>query len=281
MTQKRRRKKTRPTGAYLVLGAAVVCVLAVLAVLLWPRTEEVAPLDTRAKNQWNAESFYSENGFLRYQDAEHLVGIDVSAHQGAIDWAAVKNAGVEFAILRIGYRGSTVGELYEDEQFKANLLGAREAGIKLGAYFFSQAMNPDEAVDEAEYACRLLDGFSLELPLYFDWEVVPSGERVRHEGDVALTDCAIAFCETVERYGYRGGVYFNQTQGYLYYDLEKLETYSLWLAEYGDVPTFRYAFNCLQYSDAGTVAGIPVGVDLDLLFLDEGGEAADAEATQG
>ena len=96
-----------------------------------------------------------------------------------------------------------------------------------------------------------------------------------------LTDCAVAFCNAVEKRGYRGGVYFNQTQGYRHYDLEQLQDYSLWLAEYGDVPTFRYAFNCLQYSDAGQIDGIPAAVDLDLLFLDEGGDKANADATQG
>lgn len=281
MAQKRRKKNTRPIGLYLAIGAVALCLIVLLAVLLLPDATEVVPLDTRAKNQWNADGFYSENGFLRYRDAEHLVGIDVSAHQGVIDWAAVKNAGVEFAVVRIGYRGSTVGELYEDEQFRANLLGAREAGIRLGAYFFSQAMDADEAVDEAQFACDLLDGVALELPLYFDWEVAAGGERVRSETDVALTDCAKAFCAAVEKRGYRGGVYFNQTQGYLHYDLEELRDYSLWLAEYGSVPTFRYAFNCLQYSDAGQVEGIPSSVDLDLLFLDDGGENTSDGQTQG
>lgn len=280
MAQRRKRKKSRPIGLYIAIGAAALCLLIALIVLLLPEAAPIVPLDTRAKNPWNADGFYSENGFLHYRDANHLVGIDVSAHQGAIDWAAVKNAGAEFAVVRIGYRGSTIGELYEDEQFRANLLGAREAGLCLGAYFFSQAMNPAEAVEEAEYACDLLDGAGLELPLYFDWEVASGGERVQSETEVELTDCAIAFCSAVEKRGYRGGVYFNQTQGYLHYDLERLKDYSLWLAEYGDVPTFRYAFNCLQYSDAGQIDGIPTAVDLDLLFLDEGGESANADATQ-
>ena len=280
MAQRKKRKKTSPIGWYVAIGAAVLCVAVALISLLWPRVQEVLPLVTRARNQWNPDGFYAENGFLRYRDASHLVGIDVSAHQGEIDWVAVKNAGAEFAIIRIGYRGSTVGDLYEDEQFRANLLGAREAGLRLGAYFFSQAMDPAEAVEEAEYACKLLDGAGLELPLYFDWEVASGGERVRSERDVALTDCAKAFCAAVEARGYRSGVYFNQTQGYQHYDLEALQDYSLWLAEYGDVPTFRYAFHCLQYSDAGQVDGIPTGVDLDLLFLDEGSENTNADATE-
>ncbi len=281
MAQRKRKKTARPVGLYLAIGAVALCILGLLVLLLRPQTQEVVPIDTRAKNEWDPEGFYSDNGFLRYRDAEHLVGIDVSAHQGAIDWAAVKNAGVEFAIVRIGYRGSTVGELYEDEQLRANLLGAREAGIRLGAYFFSQAMNTAEAVEEAEYACDRLDGMQLELPLYFDWEVAAGGERVQSETEIPLTDCAVAFCKAVERRGYRGGVYFNQTQGYRHYDLAQLQDYSLWLAEYGDVPTFQYAFNCLQYSDAGQIDGIPASVDLDLLFLDEGGDEANADATQG
>lgn len=269
-----RNRKTRLFDGVVIGLVAVVALIALLAAL--PERGEAPTEATQAteaveppKNTYRSDAFYREDGILHYADAAHAVGIDVSVHQGVIDWSAVADSGVEFAILRVGYRGSTVGELYEDEQFRDNLRGARDAGLKVGAYFFSQARDATEAREEAEYACKLLGGEALELPLYYDWEVVSGDSRVTHPAEVDMTACAAAFCETVEAAGYEAGVYFNQTYGYDYLDLGALGNYALWLAEYNETPTFSYRFDCLQYSDSGTVAGIVGKVDLDLLFLTE------------
>ena len=222
-------------------------------------TEETAPLNER-----KTEDFTMEDGFLRYPGA--VAGIDVSTHQGLIDWEQVRDAGIEFAIVRAGYRGSTKGLLYEDELFWDNLNGAKEAGLRVGVYFFSQALTVEEAVEEAEYVCDLLDGEPLELPVYYDWEQVSGQSRITDPGAIPLTDCSVAFCETVRQQGYTPGVYFNQDYGYAYLDFIRLQNYQLWLAEYGDNPTFRYRFDCLQYSDAGILPGIETTVDMNLLF---------------
>ncbi len=230
-------------------------------------TETTEASETVPRNEYRAEAFYYDDGLLRYEDGAHMVGIDVSVHQGVIDWQRVAQAGVEFAIIRAGYRGSTVGDLYEDEQFRYNLQEAQNAGVQVGIYFFSQALTPEEAVEEAKYACALLDGASLDLPIYFDWEYI--GGRVENVYELALTDCAIAFCEEVEANGYKAGVYFNQEFGYLHFSLGRLQEYHLWLAEYGDHPEFYYHFDCLQYTASGAVDGIETEVDLDILFLPE------------
>lgn len=231
-------------------------------------TEETAPA-----NPYLEEAFYREDGFLRYSDAEHLVGIDVSTHQGLIDWQQVAQAGVQFAIIRAGYRGSTVGELYEDEQFRYNLTEARAAGLKVGVYFFSQAVNEADAREEADYVCNLLEGEKLDLPVFFDWETVDGSDRVSHPSEIDMTACTIAFCEQVKSAGFDPGVYFNQTYGNHYLELAALQDYMLWLAEYNETPSFPYAFDCLQYTDSGSVTGIEGGVDLDLLIL-KGGDAS-------
>lgn len=265
-----RKKDSRRIDGIVIGLVAAVALLALLAAL--PRGESKTPEETQneaPKNTCRSEAFYREDGFLRYADAPHMVGIDVSVHQGVIDWSAVADSGVEFAVLRVGYRGSTVGELYADETFYENLRGAQDAGLKVGAYFFSQARNAEEAREEAEYACALLDGERLDLPLYYDWEVVNGESRVTSPAEVDMTACAVAFCEAVEAAGYRAGVYFNQTYGYDHLDLGALAHYRLWLAEYNETPTFSYRFDCLQYSDSGTVAGIVGKVDLDLLLLTE------------
>lgn len=255
-----------------IWGLAALGVVIVLAVIFSvarshdsQTTEPTQPEPTARKNEYDSEAFRYEDDFLRYSD-DCLVGIDVSVHQGVIDWQAVADSGVEFAIIRAGYRGSTVGDLYEDEQFRENLREAKAAGLQVGVYFFSQALTVEESVEEAQYVCGLLEGESLDLPIYFDWEFI--GGRVENIYDVDLTACAVAFCEEVKAHGYAAGVYFNQEFGYRYFDLAQLQDYHLWLAEYNETPSFRYHFDCLQYSASGTVPGIETAVDLDLLFSD-------------
>ena len=229
---------------------------------------ETDPRATAAPNEYAPESFYREDGFLRYR-GEHLVGIDVSTHQGLIDWEAVAASGVDFAILRIGYRGSSRGLLYEDETFRDNLRGAKEAGILVGAYFFSQAITPQEAWDEAIYACEILDEAELDLPVFYDWEETGADSRTGDIESIPMTRCALAFCDRIERGGYEAGVYFNQTYGYHYLELEHLQDYCLWLAEYNETPGFDYGFDLLQYSAAGSIPGIETDVDLDLWILED------------
>lgn len=257
-----KKKKILPFVVMLAVAVAIAIGLPLWIVL--GRTAADDPQrETRAVG-YGASEFYMQDGFLRYGAGEHMIGIDVSVHQGLIDWQAVADSGVEFAVIRAGLRGATLGALYEDEQFRYNFREAKAAGLKVGVYFFSQAKNEAEAREEAEYVCELLDGAELELPVYYDWEVVDASSRVTSPHDVDLTACTLAFCESVEANGYRAGVYFNQTIGYLHLDLEKTAQYSLWLAEYGTAPTFPVKFNCIQYSDSGTVAGIVGNVDLDL-----------------
>lgn len=252
-----------------VLLAVLVLLTALLLIRKFRNVQQTAELPEVAHNTYRTDGFYREDGFLRYADAPHMVGVDVSAHQEDIDWEAVAAAGVEFAIIRAGYRGSTEGGLYEDAFFRANVEGAQAAGLQVGVYFFSQARNAAEAREEAEYACSLIDGYTLSLPVFYDWETVAGSERVPSPEGIPMTDCALAFCETVENCGNAAGVYFNQTYGYLYLDLDELQGYTLWLAEYNDVPTFSYSFDCLQYTDSGVVDGISVPVDLNLLIIRE------------
>lgn len=262
---KNKKNKYRPglLIAAAVLLAAILCSCSAQGEnLIEKPTEDPIP-----GNSYDPDAFYTEKGFLRYRDQKHKIGVDVSAYQGVIDWKAVAEAGVEFAIIRAGYRGSTVGDLYEDEQFAYNLTEARKAGIKVGAYFFSQALTPEEAKEEAVYACWLLKNEPLDLPVYFDWEF--NDGRIPSVWEIPLTDCAEAFCREVEEQGFKAGVYFNQNYGYYHLNLKELQKYHLWLAEYGEEPSFRYHFDCLQYSDSGTVPGIEVPVDLDILFIEE------------
>ncbi len=230
----------------------------------------LTPLEGMPLNPYDKESFQQdEKGRISYtyNGQTARTGIDVSTHQKDIDWQAVAADGIEFAILRLGHRGYTQGGLFLDETFEQNLQGALEAGLEVGVYFFSQAITPDEAEEEAEYILDILDGQALTFPVAFDWESIPNDEA-RTDGldGETLTRCAAAFCRRIEEAGYRPAVYFNRTQGYLRYDLRELTDYDLWLAEYDAVPDFYYHFDLWQYSHTGRVDGIQGDVDLDLAF---------------
>lgn len=263
-------KNKRPLIAVIVLFFVLLFVI-VLAVVysFWGSHEDPLPVKatrpTPPANKYLSDAFYYEDGLLRYNAAPHKVGIDISVFQGIIDWQKVADAGVDFAILRAGYRGSTQGELYEDEQFSYNLQEAKRVGIEVGIYFFSQAITTEEAIEEADYVCSMLQDETIDLPIYFDWELLEG--RASDIYHLPLTDFALAFCQTVSDNGFDAGVYFNKSFGYSHLDLSKLQDYSLWLAEYNPTPTFRYHFDLLQYSASGRISGIDTTVDLNILFL--------------
>lgn len=232
----------------------------------------MTPLEGMPLNPYDRAGFsLDEKGRVAYEGAR--TGVDVSVHQGEIDWQAVAGDGIDFAILRLGRRGGTEGGLFMDDCFEQNLRGALDAGLDVGIYFFSQAVTPQEAEEEAEYVLAALDGQKLTYPVAFDWEnlTLEGGARTDGLDNDTLTRCAVAFCKKIKGAGYTPAVYFNQTQGYLRYDLRELTDYTLWLAEYGDddrpdtyKPDFYYRFDLWQYKDTGRVAGIKGDVDLDL-----------------
>lgn len=216
------------------------------------------------------EAFVPAGSFLNYAGTAYsaLRGIDVSEHQGEIDWQAVRADGVDFAILRAGYRGYSQGQLFEDAYFRANLEGARSAGLKLGVYFFSQAVSVEEAQEEADFLLGLLEGVALDLPVFYDWEQVAGvGETRTDEFDSGvLTDGCLAFCEAVRNAGYEPGVYFYRSLAYYDYELDRLSDLIFWVGAPGEAPDFYYAHTIWQYSFTGEVQGIGQPTDLNLWF---------------
>lgn len=224
------------------------------------------------ENKYSHDRFTTGgDGFTRYEGG--CVGIDVSEFQREIDWYAVKAAGVDFAIIRLGYRGMTQGLLTEDEKFQQNLQGADSAGIEQGVYFFSQAVTEQEAEEEADFVLEKLQGTKLKYPIVFDWEDPVPSESLPAETLRALncpgetvTKCAKAFCARIKKGGYTPCVYFNKHQAYNFYNLEELKDYDFWYAEYNPLPAVCYNFRTWQYSETGTVPGIETSVDLDICF---------------
>ena len=229
----------------------------------------LTPLEGMPLNPYDRSGFsFDERGRTVYEkDGRRAkTGIDVSIYQGDIDWQAVAADGIDFAILRLGYRGYTEGGLFLDQNFERNLRGALDAGLDVGVYFFAQAVTTQEAEAEAAYVINALEGYEISYPVAFDWEPIAPGSGARTDGldNQALTQCAAAFCEKIKEAGLSPAVYFNQSLGYLRYDLRELADYDLWLAEYDSKPDFYYHFDLWQYTHIGRVAGIEGDVDLDL-----------------
>ena len=196
-------------------------------------------------------------------------GIDVSEHQGEIDWAAVAADGVEFAMIRAGYRGCSEGGLYEDARFHSNMIGAAQNGIRVGVYFFSQALSVDEAEEEAEFLLNILASCAVtgfDLPVAFDWEPVETADSRTLNVGREVTDFALAFCGKLSDAGYEPAVYSYRYFAYFNYDLSRLADCPLWIGAPGTHPDFYYRHAIWQYSDSGTVSGISAPVDLDLLL---------------
>lgn len=218
--------------------------------------------------------FYTdENGRMRYADESRafLTGIDVSVFQGNINWEEVAADGIDFVILRIGYRGyGTKGIMGIDDNFYKNYDGAVNAGLKVGAYFYSQATNAEEAREEARYVLSALGDRELQMPVVYDWEYVDNAEaRTANMTSEQITECAVNFCNEIELSGRDVMIYFNREIGYFEYELARISGYDFWLAEYSEYPTFIYKFNMWQYTDSGTVNGISSRVDLNIYFPPE------------
>lgn len=194
-------------------------------------------------------------------------GIDVSRHQGAIDWNLVAQDGVEFAFIRVGYRGYGSGKMVEDEYFEDNIKGAIQAGIKVGVYFYSQAVSREEVLEEAAFVLEKIAPYKIECPVVFDVErVADASGRMNGISIEDRTAFTALFCQTIENAGYRPMIYHNTEMGVMMLGLEALEAYDKWFAAYSDVFYYPYEHRIWQYSQTGRVQGIQGDVDLNISF---------------
>ena len=231
----------------------------------------VDPLEAIPVSFINTENFYTADNFLYYDDDnyESIVGIDVSDYQGDIDWQQVKNDGVDFAFIRVGGRGYGSGIIYEDENFKVNLKEAKKAGLDVGVYFYSMAINPEEAIDEAYFVRKMLRGTKLDLPVVFDYEDVNDEHRTQDLDRYERTDIAIAFMTKMQDFGYNTMVYANPNWLRNYYDVYRLLNFDIWLAHYNDEPSTNFKFDIWQYTSDGKVDGIDGRVDLNIMLVEK------------
>ena len=295
-----RKEALRPESVMGILALACALLVAVLLVLSWPKmnmqedpqapalrnpvqqteavefleptiseTQPEYPTIPPEKNPFDRNDFqYNNHNFLLLQNLPSSPGVDVSAWQGEIDWQKVKGAGIEFAFVRIGYRGYESGKLNEDEYGIANLDGAAAAGLKVGAYFFSQALSIKEVDQEIAYILKLLDGRKPDLPIVLDWEIPAANARTAKMDRRTLTDLQVHFIREMKALGMEPMVYFNWHQSENLYYLNELEDAPFWLALYQDRMTFPWKVEYWQYTDKGQVPGINGPVDLNVYMPD-------------
>ena len=250
-------KVTRTTGEYRYTG--------------WQTIDNVTYFFDKNGNKVTGEQViqgakYNFNSDGSLNNSSGHMGIDVSKWNGNIDWTAVKNSGVSYVIIRCGYRGSSTGALIEDPMFRSNIQGASKAGLKVGIYFFTQAVNEVEAVEEASMVLSLINGYNITFPVFLDVEA----SNGRADGINAATRTAVckAFCQTIQNSGYKAGIYANKTWLNSYIDAPSLTGYRIWLAQYAAVPSYtRTRYDMWQYSSKGRISGISTDVDMNISYM--------------
>ena len=220
-------------------------------------------------NPYGPADFSKDGQWMALNGAKVRRGIDVSAYQGDVNWQKVKNDGIEFVFVRIGFRGyGSAGNMVEDTYAMTNLRGAREAGLQVGAYFFSQAITVAEAEEEAEFALSILGDFVLDLPLVYDWEYVKDTARTANVTAHELTAFAKAYCAKVEEGGCKSMVYFNEKYAAGRLQPEELGGIDFWYARYDGKMDLPYRAQVWQFSNTGRVSGIYGNVDLNIWLID-------------
>lgn len=223
------------------------------------------------RHSWDFENLDSSGMFKNYIDesgTSKKVGIDVSEHQGVIDWETVAQY-VDFAIIRIGYRGYGGGSLVMDNYYAYNIEQATANGIPVGVYFYSQATTYEEGVEEANFVLNNLGDYGLAYPIVLDRED-PMQEDAR-TNDMSVdehTQAALGFLDTIAASGHRTMMYTNRMYYALYLHLEEIYSYPIWYAQYADEPDWPYEFAIWQYTEGGSVPGIQGTVDMNIQMMD-------------
>lgn len=229
------------------------------------------------KNTYPAANYsLSDNGTVSYSENGKkisMLGIDVSQHNGDIDWTKVRASGVDFAYIRAGIRGYGSGKLVEDTTYEANVTAARAAGLNVGVYFATQALNEDEAREEADYVLQLMAGKDINCPVAIDIEKIEEYQTTPRTKGLTVgqyTANVIAFCEEIKKAGYSTIIYGNAKTFTMMLDMSKVEDYEKWFADYITdavyTPEFPYAFRIWQFSCKGRCDGVDGTCDYNIAY---------------
>ena len=221
------------------------------------------PVYNEEKEIWEGTASYMEG-----TEKEAKKGIDVSTFQGDINWKKVKNDGIDFAIIRLGFRGYESGKIVLDSKFEDNIKGSLKAGLDTGVYFFTEAVNEKEAIEEAEFVIENLKDYKITMPVVLDVEESANKEKTRTREVTAeqRTKNVIAFCEKIKAAGYDVMIYGNLKSFMVMMDFEQLEIYDKWFAYYRYPFHFPYKIKMWQYTSSEKIAGIDGKTDVNLMF---------------
>lgn len=228
------------------------------------------PVLDAKKNSYDWTNLYADDDYRYYYSGKNVVskvGIDVSYYQGKIDWKKVKKSGVDYAIIRLGYRGFQNGALVLDSYYRYNMENAKKAGVDVGVYFFTQALTKEEAIEEAKFCIKNVKKYKLDYPIIIDTEAINNKKARSHITELnkdELTNICKAFCNTVDKAGYTSSIYASKSWFLYKLDLEKLEGYNKWLAHYTKATDYVYDFDMWQYTSDGHVPGIKGRVDMNI-----------------
>ena len=239
-------------------------------------TEWVEINDKLAANSYDTAKFVYQNPQMKYYvngKQASWFGVDISSKQGIVDFKKLKKAGVDFVMIKVGGRGYSSGNIVLDSSYKDYMNGAKNAGLGIGVYFYSQAVDKDEVCEEAETLLELIKDYPVKYPVVFDMESV--------EGDVARTDAldvstrtelARIFLKTIKAEGYTPMLYGDKEWLVTKLDLEKLQDYDVWLSQETDTPDYPYEYTMWQYNKSGTVSGISGTAGLNISLVNYSGK---------
>lgn len=239
--------------------------------------EDFVPSNDEGDNSGETDGFTIEKAFenIKSDRWESIAyGIDVSSHNGVVDWAEVAKSGVDFAMIRCGYRGYVTGSIVQDARFIENIWGAYDNGISVGVYFYSTAVNANEAREEAAWVCGMLDslsqqGLRIVYPVAYDFEEFynkDSATRAKNLSKKQLTANTVAFLEYVKRGNYTPMLYASKTAVMRYWNFNDVKDYGFWLAHYVESTDYTGDYDMWQYSSTGKVNGINGNVDLNISY---------------
>ncbi len=267
--ENRKKLKLNAKGRiFVTLAAMILLSLLMNHMMTWFDTYDgLGEREVQTGNPYDAEAFfYDEKGRLCYEDERwtSFTGVDVSSYQKEVDWQQVAADGVEFAMIRLGYRGYSSGMLNLDPYFEQNVKGAKAAGLQVGVYYFSQAITIEEALDEARFVLRKIRGLGIDGPIAYDMEYIEGAERINHLTVEEKTAMADAFCQFVEKNGHEALIYGNPTWFTEDVDLTLLTHHDIWLAHYIDMTQWPFDYTIWQYTDRGSAAGIEGVCDMNI-----------------
>ena len=257
----------------IMVFALIIVAIAVVVHIARQNYNGLGFAKTLKENKYDASAYYYESGLKHYDDSKYtsVVGIDVSEHNGTIDWEKVRSFGIEFAMIRVGYRGNSNGTLVLDSKFVENITNAKAAGLKVGIYFYSEAVSKEEAIEEAKFVLKNIKGYDVTYPVAFDMEE-ESNTRTSNLTAEERTEITDAFCTIIKRNKYTPMVYGNPTWLHNNLNMEYMTNYQTWIAHYagsfdGVGPSYKYEYTMWQYSSTAKLNGINTRVDMNIMLV--------------